>query len=256
MDERLDKFLVKKGYFESRNRAQREIKAGNIKIDSKVCKKKSFPISEENQIEISGIKCKYVSRAGLKLKNFLDSTNIILEGNTVLDIGSSTGGFVEVMLEKNAAKIYAVDVGTNQLHPKLLANEKVLSFESTDIRDYLKENDSLYFDLITADLSFIPLEKIIPDIKNRADKFIFLYKPQFETPKKLKNKHGVIKDLNVHVKYLKKFVDFLYEIGFNIKKIKKSDLKGCSGNQEYFFYCLNDNPAALEIKKIKKEVFS
>ena len=256
MDERLDKFLVKKGYFDSRNRAQQEIKEGNIKVESKVCRKKSFSVNEESNIEIIKRTFKYVSRSGVKLKKFLKNINLNLIDFKVLDIGSSTGGFVEVLLEQGANNVYAVDVGTDQLHPKLKSSDKVLSKENTDIRDFLKRNKNIHFDLITADLSFISLKKIVEQLIKRADKYIFLFKPQFETPKRFKNKKGVIKNPDIHIKYLKKFVDFLEEIGFNILQIKKSEVKGSSGNQEYFLYCDNSKSESITMEYIKKEVLS
>ncbi len=256
MDERLDKYLVNNGFFESRNKAQQEIKEGNVKVDSKICKKKSHKVNEKNSIEVIKRTFKYVSRSGLKLKKFLQSVDLNMKNFKVLDIGSSTGGFVEVLLEEGISKIYAVDVGQNQLHKKLKKKDRVSSFENTDIRDFLKKRENIDFDLVTIDLSFISLRKIVTKIINRADRFIFLFKPQFETPRKYKNKQGVIKNLEIHIKYLKKFVDFLEDIGFNIIQIKKSLLKGSSGNQEYFIYCDNNNGGTVSLDDIKKEVLS
>jgi len=249
---RLDKYLVDKNFFKSRNKAQIEIRAGNVYVDSTQCKKKSVKVDENNRIEIKDRFLKYVGRAALKLKKFIKGNNIDVANKVVLDVGSSTGGFVEVLLEEGASSIIAVDVGKNQLDEKLKKNNSVEVFENTDIRKFIKKRKEINFDIITVDVSFISLKKIVGILKDRAEKYIFLFKPQFETKK---NKKGIVKNLELHVKLLKKFVDFLEKKGFNIKKIERSKIIGEKGNIEYFVFCSNRFIDNFDKEKIKEKVF-
>lgn len=251
---RLDKYLVDNNFIESRNKAQREIKAGNILIDNKVCKKKSFKVDESFNIQIKDRMLKYVSIAGLKLKYFIENLDINIKNFLVLDVGSSTGGFAEVLLEKGARKIYAVDVGKNQLHKRLKKNNKVEVYENTDIRDFAA-NNKIEFDLITVDVSFISIKKVLKNIIDRSEKFILLFKPQFESQKREKNKKGVLTDLKKHIKLLREFVGYLEFNDLNIVEMKRSKILGQSGNREYLFYCDKNKDFSFNKNNIKKEVY-
>ena len=187
---RLDIFLEKKGFVKSRNKAKELIKSKKVKVDGKIITKPSFDV-DNPKIEI--LEEIFVSRAALKLKNYLDKYNICFNDKLVLDIGASTGGFSEVSLLKGAKKVVAVDVGKNQLDKSLKENPKIVSFEETDIRDF---SYPYKFDVIVSDVSFISLLKIINKIDELAkNEIILLFKPQFEVGKDVKrDKKGVVKD--------------------------------------------------------------
>ena len=231
---RLDIFLVEKSFFESRNKANEAIKSRNVKIDGKIVTKPSFLVSDISRIEIFQ-KDRYVSRAGNKLKEFLKENSVDIKGKTCLDIGSSTGGFCEVLLEYGAKEVYAVDVGSNQLHLKLKNDKRVKSFEKCDIRDFKSDKK---FDVVTCDVSFVGISHILPKIKELSnDKILLLFKPQFEVGKDVKrDKKGVIKDKDAIKRVLVKFESLL--VSEKLKLIKKeiSKIKGKEGNEEYFYY--------------------
>ncbi len=231
---RLDIFLVEKSFFESRNKANEAIKSRNVKIDGKIVTKPSFLVSDISRIEIFQ-KDRYVSRAGNKLKEFLKENSVDIKDKTCLDIGSSTGGFCEVLLEYGAKEVYAVDVGSYQLHPKLKNDKRIKSFEKCDIRDFKSDKK---FDVVTCDVSFVGISHILPKIKELSnDKILLLFKPQFEVGKDVKrDKKGVIKDKDAIKRVLVKFESLL--VSEKLKLIKKeiSKIKGKEGNEEYFYY--------------------
>ena len=231
---RLDIFLVEKGFFDSRNKASEAIKSRNIKIDGKIVTKSSCLVDKTSQIEIFQ-KDNYVSRAGNKLKEFLKENSVDIKDKICLDIGSSTGGFCEVLLEYGAKEVYAVDVGSNQLHPKLKNDKRVKSFEKCDIRDFKSDKK---FDVVTCDVSFVGISYIFPKIKELSnDKIILLFKPQFEVGKNAKrDRRGVIKDKDTIKRVMTRFESIL--VSENMKLLKKeiSKVKGKEGNEEYFYY--------------------
>lgn len=231
---RLDIFLVEGGFFESRNKASEAIKSRNVKIDGKIITKPAFLVEEDSKVELLQEKS-YVSRAGYKLKEFLKECDIEINDKICLDIGSSTGGFTEVLLEYGAKEVYAVDVGSNQLHKKLKDDKRVKSFEKCDIREF--ESDKK-FDIITCDVSFVGVSYILPKIKELSnDKIILLFKPQFEVGKDVKrDKKGVIKDKDAIKKVLMRFESLLVSEGLNLLKKESSKVKGKEGNEEYFYY--------------------
>ncbi len=231
---RLDIFLVKNGYFDSRNKASEAIKSRNIKVNGKIIQKSSFETKDNDKIEVLEKK-RYVSRAGDKLKEFLKDKNVNLKDKTCLDVGSSTGGFVEVLLEMGADKIYAVDVGKEQLHPRLKENKKVISIESKDIREFECEEK---FDLVTCDVSFISVLYILESlVKFAKDEMIILFKPQFEVGKGVKrDKKGVVKDKNALQRACVKFESELVKNNLQIIIKEESKIKGKEGNSEFFYY--------------------
>lgn len=234
---RLDKYLFENSYANSRNKASEMIKAREVKVDGMIVTKPSFDVVDGMRVEVS-LKKHYVSRAGDKLKGFLeDFKELHVEGLECLDIGSSTGGFAEVLLEFGAKKVTCVDVGANQLHATLRDNPKIELFESMDIRDFGSEKK---FDLVTCDVSFIGVEQILKDINRLAnEKIIILFKPQFEVGVGIKrNKKGVVKD-NLAIKRAK--VDFeatCFSLGWELLKKQESIVKGKEGNEETF-YCFS-----------------
>ncbi len=234
VSKRLDIFLVEEGFFKSRNKASEAIKGRNVKIDGKIVARPSYMVGINSHIEILQEFC-YVSRAGYKLKEFLKESDIEINDKICLDIGSSTGGFTEVLLEYGAKEVYAVDVGSNQLHQKLKDDKRVKSFEKCDIREFKSDKK---FDIITCDVSFVGISHILPKIKELSnDKIILLFKPQFEVGKDVKrDKKGVIKDKDAIKRVLMSFESLLVSEALKLLKKEVSKVKGKEGNEEYFYY--------------------
>ncbi len=230
---RLDKYLVEKGYFESRNRALDAIKRGKVFVDGVVAKA-SHKCDESTNIDIDKEKF-YVSRAAKKLEFFLEEYVIDLKGKKALDIGSSTGGFVQILLENEVASVACVDVGSNQLHHSLQDNKKVAIFEETDIRDFKVEE---LFDVVTCDVSFISILQIIDDIArlSLAD-MILLFKPQFEVGRGIKrDSRGVVVNKEAIKEAIDKFEAKTVELGWKLCYSTPSKLAGKSGNIEYIYH--------------------
>ncbi len=237
---RLDQYLTIKKIFFSRNKAQEFIKSGFIKVNDKIIKKPSFDISSNDKIEV--LQKTYVSRAAYKLKNYLDKYDIDFTNKSVLDIGSSTGGFSEVSLEYGAKKVVCVDVGNNQLHTALRNEPRIELFENTDIRDF---NYSEKFDIVVSDVSFISLLKIIRSIDEFSkNEIILLFKPQFEVGKDVKrDKKGVVKDKDAIEKARENFERKCKNLGWELKRSEETSIKGKEGNIEYIYHY---------IKKVKE----
>jgi 23S rRNA (cytidine1920-2'-O)/16S rRNA (cytidine1409-2'-O)-methyltransferase len=236
VDLRLDLYLVKKNLVENRSKSTKLIKDGKITIDDKVIKKPSFIIDENTTININVDNTNnYVSRAGNKLDIFLTELDIDIKDFDCLDIGSSTGGFSEVLLENNVKSINCVDVGSNQLHSKIKSNPKVTVNENCDIRNF---KSSINFNLITCDVSFISILNILNSINYFAkEKIIILFKPQFEVGKNVKrDKKGVVKDEKAINNAIIKFEDETKNLNWSIIKKDISKIKGKEGNVEYFYY--------------------
>ena len=232
---RLDKYLVEEGYFESRNRANDAIKSGKVKVDGKVAKA-SAKIDENSSVDVEDEKF-YVSRAARKLENFLAEHPMDLKGKKALDIGSSTGGFAQIVLENGAATLSCVDVGKDQLHISLRSNDKLALHEETDIRDFQSDEA---FELITCDVSFISILQIIGDIdrlsQNGTD-IVILYKPQFEVGKDVKrDSKGVVQDLDAIARRKEGFEEEAAKLGWELKYQALSQVQGKEGNQEYLYH--------------------
>jgi 23S rRNA (cytidine1920-2'-O)/16S rRNA (cytidine1409-2'-O)-methyltransferase len=232
---RLDKYLVEEGYFESRNRAHDAIKAGHITVDGKK-PKASAKIDENSIVEVADEKF-YVSRAARKLENFLSEYSMDLDGKKALDIGSSTGGFAQIVLENEVRSLDCVDVGSNQLHISLRKNEKLSLHEETDIRDFHSDEP---FELITCDVSFISIIQIINDIDRLAKEgtdIVILYKPQFEVGKDVKrDSRGVVQDIDAIARRKEAFEAQAEKLGWELKYQALSQVTGKEGNQEYLFH--------------------
>jgi len=232
---RLDKFLYSRKFVTSRNKAVSLIKSGKIEVNGKVILKPSYNIVNlDCKINILEEKI-YVSRAAYKLKAFLEDNFVEIRDKICLDIGSSTGGFTQILLEFGAKEVYAVDVGTNQLAKELKSNLLVKSFEKTDIRDF-KSNKK--FDLVTCDVSFVGVENILSDIDRLAkDEIILLFKPQFEVGRDAKrDKKGVVKDKSAIQNAIIRFEKVSNSYGWNLLKKEKSKIKGKEGNVETFYH--------------------
>jgi 23S rRNA (cytidine1920-2'-O)/16S rRNA (cytidine1409-2'-O)-methyltransferase len=232
---RLDKYLVDEGYYESRNRANEAIKAGLVKVDGKRAKA-SAKVDENTVVEVQDSKF-YVSRAARKLENFLAEYAVDMKDKRALDIGSSTGGFAQIVLENGVATLDCVDVGTDQLHISLRENEKLSLHEETDIRAY--END-VAFEVITCDVSFISILQITNDIDRLAGKgtdIVILYKPQFEVGKDVKrDSKGVVQDLDAIARRKEAFEAEAKKLGWEEKYQAQSKVTGKEGNQEYLYH--------------------
>ncbi|EDM24329.1 23S rRNA (cytidine-2'-O)-methyltransferase TlyA [Caminibacter mediatlanticus] len=234
---RLDEALVKRDLVETRSKAKELIKNEKVKVNDKIIKKPSFEIKDNDKIEI--LQKVYVSRAAWKLKNYLNKYNISFKEKSVLDVGASTGGFSEVSLEKGAKKVVCVDVGSNQLHPKIKENMKVENFENTDIRDF-KYNEK--FDIVVSDVSFISLLKIIDVIDKFAKSdIILLFKPQFEVGIEVKrDKRGVVLDKEAIKKARENFEKETQKLGWKLLRSEESSIRGKEGNIEYIYHFIKE----------------
>ncbi|NQY21062.1 MAG: TlyA family RNA methyltransferase [Campylobacteraceae bacterium] len=231
---RLDIYLNKNFDIQSRNKADELIKANKIKVNGKIVSKSSFKVDENSKIEILEDDF-YVSRSAYKLKHFLDEININLENKTALDIGSSTGGFTQILLEHKVKHVTCVDVGSNQLHDKVKMNKNISFFENTDIRSFQSESA---FEVVACDVSFISILHIIEDINRLANKdIIILYKPQYEVGSNVKrNTKGVLKDLKAVELVRKTFLDTCTSLNWKLLYNNFSKVSGKEGNQEELFY--------------------
>lgn len=231
---RLDLYLVNNFDLQSRNKASELIKANKIKIDGVIITKPSFNVEENHQIEILEDEF-YVSRAAYKLKYFLEEINIDLENKNALDIGSSTGGFTQILLEQNVKKVTCVDVGSNQLHNKIKQNSNIEFYENTDIRDFKRNED---YEIVTCDVSFISILNIIEAINYLAFKdIIILFKPQFEVGNNVKrNKKGVVLNDVAIEEARQKFLQTTQNLNWKLNYSSFSKLQGKDGNAEELFY--------------------
>lgn len=233
---RLDHYLYKNGYTNSRNKAKELILSQKVSVNNNIITKASFNINNnlDHKIEILQEHV-YVSRAADKLKAFLSDYIIEITGRRCLDIGSSTGGFVEVLLENGAQKVVAVDVGTNQLHYSLRNDPRVICKEQTDIRNYQEDT---CFDVVTCDVSFVGIEYIIEDIDRLAcQDIIILFKPQFEVGKEVKRtKKGVVKNPRAIALAQKKFEALCLILGWHLRDKRASKIYGKEGNIEFFYH--------------------
>jgi len=232
---RLDKYLVEEGYFESRNRANDAIKAGHVMIDGKKAKA-SAKVDENSVVEVEDTKF-YVSRAGRKLENFLIEHKVDMSNKRTLDIGSSTGGFAQIVLENGVKSLDCVDVGTDQLHISLRSEKKLTLHEETDIRDFKSEEP---FELITCDVSFISIRQITDAINGFAKSgtdIVILYKPQFEVGKDVKrDSRGVVQDIDAIARRKEEFEAEAVKLGWEEKYQALSKVQGKEGNQEYLYH--------------------
>jgi 23S rRNA (cytidine1920-2'-O)/16S rRNA (cytidine1409-2'-O)-methyltransferase len=231
---RADTYISEKFPEFSRNKIQSLIKNSEVLLNGKVLKKSSFKIENEPEIEFLK-KDIFVGRGGDKLHYFLDSVDLNILNFVALDVGASTGGFTEVLLKNGVSKVFALDVGTLQLHKKLRENPKVISIENIDIREF---ETSQEFDLITCDVSFISLHSILPDLIRLAKNYlIILFKPQFEVGKNVKrDSRGVVLDKKAIWEAEKKFIEKCESLNLQILEKKESEISGKKGNLETFFF--------------------
>lgn len=247
---RFDLYLVEYGYFESRNKAAAAIKDGCFAVNGKTITKPSFDMPENPQITALSNEKVYVARSAQKLLRAYRVFNPAWSGYTIVDLGASTGGFCQVLLENSVKKIYAVDIGTAQLHPTVKADPRIVNMEHTNARYLTADHFKEPIHAITADLSFISIKAVLPAIfqtLTAGGEAIVLVKPQFEAgPQKL-SKSGVVTDRKVQAKVVEEVADFAQTLGFAVKGISFSGLAGESGNREYLLYLIKDGITNISI---------
>ena len=254
---RLDIELVNRGFFESRSKAQNEIKNGIIYCNNKCITKSSFDVKAEDKIEIKGDTLKYVSRGGLKLEKAIKEFNISLNDKIMIDIGSSTGGFSDCALQNGINKIYAIDVGTNQFNKSLLESKKINLYEQTDFRK-IDNNIIKDANIASIDVSFISVTKLVEKLGelNNLKEIVCLIKPQFECGLEVANKYkGVPLNKEVHREVINKVVNSFKNINFNLKDLTYSPIKGGDGNIEYLAYFTREKSQNLSINSIINKAF-
>ena len=257
--ERLDVLLVKRCLAESREKAKAVIMAGDVFVNGQREDKAGSTFEEDVNIEVKAAAMKYASRGGYKLEKAVSLWDIRLEGMVCMDAGSSTGGFTDCMLQNGASKVYAVDVGTNQLAWKLRQDERVVSMEKTNIR-YITHNDIPdKISFVSIDVAFISLTKVlipIRDILEDGGRIVCLVKPQFEAGREKVGKKGVVRDQAVHLEVLENIMVYVLSEGFSIIDLSYSPIKGPEGNIEYLLYIEKKTGSIESINPGKaKEIF-
>lgn len=233
---RLDIYLTENGLCKSRTAAQSLIKSGGVSVDGKPCIKPSYDVANGAAVEITGEQLRYVGRGGLKLEGAISAFGIQLAGLVCLDIGASTGGFTDCMLQNGAEKVYAVDVGTDQLDGSLRADSRVIVMEQTDIRTAQLPQQ---VDFVGTDVSFISLKQVLPHIDRllkSGGSAVTLIKPQFEAGRSALNKKGIVKDEKIRRRVVEDIVEFSRGCGFETVGAVESPIHGGDGNTEYLLY--------------------
>jgi len=242
MKKRLDVLLTERGLCESREKAKAVIMSGNVFVDGEREDKAGTFFQEKVEIEIKGSPLKYVSRGGLKLEKAISCFEISLDGKICMDIGASTGGFTDCMLQNGAAKVYAVDVGNGQLAWKLRQDQRVVCMEKTNIRYVTPEQLAELVEFASIDVAFISLTKVLEPVKHLlkpAGQVAALIKPQFEAGREQVGKKGVVRDKSVHREVISRVADYAISIGFEVLNLEFSPIKGPEGNIEYLIYLQN-----------------
>lgn len=242
MKERLDIMLVARGLAESREKAKAIIMSGNVFVNSCREDKAGSMFDEKAIIEVRGNTLKYVSRGGLKLEKAMENFAVSLEGKICMDVGASTGGFTDCMLQNGAVKVYSVDVGHGQLAWKLRQDQRVVCMEKTNIRYVTPEQIPDKIQFTSIDVSFISLTKVLLPVKNLLDEnadVVCLIKPQFEAGKEKVGKKGVVRDRGIHYEVIKMVMDYAVSIGFRVCNLDFSPIKGPEGNIEYLLHIVS-----------------
>ena len=258
MKERLDVLLVNRGFAPSREKAKTMIMEGNVFVNNNREDKAGSMFPDDCNIEIHGTTLKYVSRGGLKLEKAMTHFGISLDGKICMDIGASTGGFTDCMLQNGASKVYAVDVGYGQFAWKLRQDERVVCMEKTNIRYVTPADIDDALDFASVDVSFISLTKVLGparELLKEHGQMVCLIKPQFEAGREKVGKKGVVREKSVHEEVVEKIIDFCLENGFSIHNLEYSPIKGPEGNIEYLVYIEKDeNPKKEESVDIHEVV--
>jgi 23S rRNA (cytidine1920-2'-O)/16S rRNA (cytidine1409-2'-O)-methyltransferase len=252
--ERLDILLVNKGIFSSREKARASIMAGQIYVNGQKVDKSGEKVSEEAEIEFRGEALPYVSRGGLKLEKAINKFNIDLKEKLCFDIGASTGGFTDCMLQNGAKKVVAIDVGYGQFAWKLRTDPRVICMERTNVRYVTKEQIGEVGDFASIDVSFISLKKVtkpVIDLLKENGSVVALIKPQFEAGREKIGKKGVVKEKSTHLEVIESIIDFLVSEGLVVIDLDFSPIRGPEGNIEYLVYFTKNREYKSEYDKAK-----
>lgn len=242
MKTRLDVLMVERGLAESREKAKAIIMSGNVFVDGQREDKAGTSFPEKAVIEVKGNPLKYVSRGGLKLEKAMSHFDVSLAGKVCMDVGASTGGFTDCMLQNGAVKVYAVDVGNGQLAWKLRQDERVVCMEKTNIRYVTRDQIDEPVEFASIDVAFISLTKVLEPVKKLLTpdgQIVALIKPQFEAGREQVGKKGVVRDSKVHLEVIEKVIDYAKSIGFGVLNLEFSPIKGPEGNIEYLVHLQN-----------------
>ena len=254
---RLDNYLTDNGLAPSREKAKALIMAGVVYVDNQKEDKAGTFITETQKVEVRGGELKYVSRGGLKLEKAMKAFDIPLADKVCMDIGASTGGFTDCMLQNNAKKVFAVDVGYGQLAWKLRCDERVVNMERTNIRYVTIDDTKELLDFASIDVAFISLKLVLPvayNLLKEDGEVVALIKPQFEAGKEKVGKKGVVKDISVHKEVVENVYDFSQEIGFSVLGLDFSPIKGPEGNIEYLIHLKKNSKNEVQREKIDEIV--
>ena len=259
MKERLDVLLVRNGFFSSREKAKATIMAGCVYVDGQKEDKAGMKFDTDSQIEVRGHALPYVSRGGLKLEKAVNLFGLDLEGKVCMDIGASTGGFTDCMLQKGAAKVYSIDVGHGQLDWKLRNDPRVVCMERFNARELSAEDLPQVPDFASIDVSFISLRLILGPVFNTLSpggSVAALIKPQFEAGREKVGRKGVVRDPAVHEEVINHVLDFAAETGFSCAGLTFSPITGPEGNIEYLAYLVKEpgNTARPDAESIRETV--
>lgn len=259
MKKRLDVLLVEQGLADSREKAKAIIMSGIVYVDNNKEDKAGTTFEETAKVEVRGNTLKYVSRGGLKLEKAMNNFGVTLDGKVCMDVGASTGGFTDCMLQNGAVKVYSVDVGHGQLAWKLRNDERVVCMEKTNIRYVTPEDIDDRVEFASIDVSFISLTKVLPAVKElltENGEIVCLIKPQFEAGREKVGKKGVVRELSTHIEVVQMIVDYVRNNGFRTLDLSYSPIKGPEGNIEYLLYMTKDESrenAEFDIKALVSE---
>ena len=243
MKKRLDVLLVEQGLADSREKAKAIIMSGIVYVDNNKEDKAGTTFEETSKIEVRGNTLKYVSRGGLKLEKAMNNFGVTLDGKVCMDVGASTGGFTDCMLQNGAVKVYSVDVGHGQLAWKLRNDDRVVCMEKTNIRYVTPDDIDDVIEFASIDVSFISLTKVLPAVRElltQDGEIVCLIKPQFEAGREKVGKKGVVRELSTHVEVVEMIVDYARANGFRTLHLSYSPIKGPEGNIEYLLHITKD----------------
>lgn len=257
MKERLDVILVNQGYAASREKAKAIIMSGKVYVNGQKEDKAGTSFDESKiQLEVRREALKYVSRGGLKLEKAMDKWQFALTGKVCMDIGASTGGFTDCMLQNGASKVYSVDVGHGQLAWKLRNDERVVCMEQTNFRYMVRGDIEDDLDFASVDVSFISLTKILIPARNllkAGGEMVCLIKPQFEAGREKVGKNGVVREPQVHREVIEKIVDYADSIGFRVLHLEYSPIKGPEGNIEYLIHLKKEQEPEETVRRLTEQ---
>ena len=239
MKKRLDMLMMERALAPSREKAKAFIMAGDVYVDGQKEDKAGTMFPETVKIEVRGNTLPYVSRGGLKLEKAMKNFDVTLDSKVCMDVGASTGGFTDCMLQNGAVKVYSIDVGYGQLDWKLRNDPRVVCMEKTNIRYVTPEDIADPIGFASIDVSFISLTKVLGPVKALLEdngQIVCLIKPQFEAGREKVGKHGVVRDSAVHLEVIEKVIDFAISIGFEVLNLEFSPVKGPEGNIEYLLH--------------------